>query len=272
MHLGATIRLLRLDAGFSLRDLAQRIGVSSAYLSRVEHGHDAVPTPDRLEAIARELGVPPHVLVGAAHKVGPAIERYAEAVPSAGMLFLDIARRRLGPAEIARIRSFVDREFPAPEHAAEERPSLARLLSPERVILHLTCPGLEDALEIAASRFSRPRGGPSVRRLVTEILAREEAASAALGCGVMLPHGIFDSMPSSAVLVTLARPLVLREAPDGEPIRLLLVLVLGEPCRGRLALLAHVARLASDGLADRIAAAKSPEEAIRGVEEMEEGG
>ncbi|TKC95264.1 helix-turn-helix domain-containing protein [Polyangium fumosum] len=271
MHLGATIRLLRLDAGFSLRDLAQRIGVSSAYLSRVEHGHDAVPTPDRLEAIARELGVPPHLLVGAAHKVGPAIEGYAEEVPSAGMLFLDIARRRLGPAEIARIRAFVAREFPAPEHA-EARPSIARLLAPERVILQLTCPGLEDAIEIAASRLPRPPGGPSVQELVTEILAREQAASAALGGGVMLPHGVFGSMPPSAVLVTLARPISLREAPDGVPIRLLLVLVLGEPCRRHLALLAHVARLSSDGLADRIAAAKSPEEAIRGVEEMEDGG
>lgn len=45
---GAALRLLRVEAGLSLRALAQRIGVSSAYLSRVEHGHDAIPTPDRL--------------------------------------------------------------------------------------------------------------------------------------------------------------------------------------------------------------------------------
>lgn len=45
MHLGATLRLLRTDAGLSLRDLARRIGVSSAYLSRVENGVDAPPRP-----------------------------------------------------------------------------------------------------------------------------------------------------------------------------------------------------------------------------------
>ncbi|MDI3286295.1 helix-turn-helix domain-containing protein [Polyangium sp. 15x6] len=271
MHLGATIRLLRLDAGLSLRDLAQRIGVSSAYLSRVEHGHDAVPTPDRLEAIAREIGIPPRLLVGAAHKVGCAIEGYAEDVPSAGMLFLDIARRRLGPAEIARIRAFVEREFPAPERR-EERPSLARLLAPERVILQLTCPGLEDAIEIAASRFPRLHGEPSVRHVVAELLAREQTASTALGGGVMLPHGVFSPSKTTAALVTLARPLVLPEAPDGLPIRVLLVLLLGEPGGAALSLLAHAARLSSDGLADRLAAATSPADAIRGVEEIEDAG
>ena len=60
--LGGTLRRLRLESGISLRDLARRLGVSSAYLSRVEHGLDAVPTPERLEAMAEELGVPAAML------------------------------------------------------------------------------------------------------------------------------------------------------------------------------------------------------------------
>ena len=55
MHFGAALRLLRVDAGVTLRALAERVGVSSAYLSRVENGHDAVPTPDRLADIAAAL-------------------------------------------------------------------------------------------------------------------------------------------------------------------------------------------------------------------------
>lgn len=271
MHVGATIRLLRMDAGLSLRDLAHRIGVSSAYLSRVEHGHDAVPTPDRLEAIAREFGVPPHLLVGAAHKVGPAIERYAEDNPSAGMLFLDIARRKLGPAEIARIRAFVNREFPMPEHRVEA-PSLARLLSPGRVILQLTCPGLEDAIEIAATRFVFPRDALNVRQVVRDIMAREQMASTALGAGVMLPHAVIPSTQSTAALVTLKRPLKLADAPDDVPIRLLLVLLIGDPGRAHLALLAHVARLSSDGLANKLLPAENPAEAIRRIQEIEDAG
>ena len=45
LNLGATLRLLRVEAGLSLRELAARVGVSTAYLSRVENGHDAAPTP-----------------------------------------------------------------------------------------------------------------------------------------------------------------------------------------------------------------------------------
>ncbi len=212
--------------------------------------------------------MPAHLLASAAHKVGPAIEGYTEDVPSAGMLFLDIARRRLGATEITRIQAFVEREFPVPV-CREERPSLARLLTPDRVILHLTCPGLEDAIEIAASRLARSRGGPKVRRVVEEILAREQIASTALGGGVMVPHGVFPSATSSAALVTLARPFLLPEAPDAAPIRLLVVLVHGEPGRAHLALLAHVARLSSHGLGERLGAAKSPAEAIEAVFEME---
>ena len=33
MHFGATLRLLRMESGISLRALAQRVGVSGAYLS-----------------------------------------------------------------------------------------------------------------------------------------------------------------------------------------------------------------------------------------------
>jgi hypothetical protein len=50
------------------------------------------------------------------------------------------------------------------------------------------------------------------------------------------------------------------------------LLLLGEPGRAQLALLAHVARLSSDGLAERLATAKSPAEAIQSVEEIEEAG
>src|SRR3712207_1940181 len=89
MHLGATLRLLRVDAGLSLRDLARRIGVSSAYLSRVENGLDAVPTPERLAAIARELDVPSTLLMDVAHRVSPFVASYLEQVPGAGRLFLE---------------------------------------------------------------------------------------------------------------------------------------------------------------------------------------
>ena len=93
MHLGATLRLLRLESGLGLRDLARRLSVSGAYLSRVERGVDATPTSARLEAMARELGIPAPLLHGLAHRVSPLVGDYVEQVPEAGALFLEIAHR-----------------------------------------------------------------------------------------------------------------------------------------------------------------------------------
>lgn len=118
MHFGATLRLLRVDAGLTLRALARRIGVSSAYLSRVENGHDPAPTPDRLIAIADALGLPRAVMVELAQQAGPAVAGYLDRVPEASTFFLDIARRDFRGPQIARIKAFIDAEFPKPHERA----------------------------------------------------------------------------------------------------------------------------------------------------------
>src|SRR5687768_16245235 len=100
MHFGATLRLLRIQSGLSLRDLAGRLGVSSTYISRVENGIDAIPTPERLEAIARELGIPKTLLLDLAHRVSPLVSEYVERVPEAGTLFLEIAHRKLDSKQL----------------------------------------------------------------------------------------------------------------------------------------------------------------------------
>lgn len=57
MRLGTNLRSLRTLTGFSLRDLSRKIGINTAYLSRVETGK--VPcSPRVLEKIADELHAP----------------------------------------------------------------------------------------------------------------------------------------------------------------------------------------------------------------------
>ena len=90
--------------------------MSSAYLSRVEHGIDPPPTTERLAAIARELDVPPALLVDVTSRVSPYVSQYLETVPGASALFLEIARRRLSGAQLLRVRELIAREFPLPEH------------------------------------------------------------------------------------------------------------------------------------------------------------
>ncbi|ATB29217.1 helix-turn-helix domain-containing protein [Melittangium boletus] len=269
MHLGATLRLLRVDAGLSLRDLARRIGVSSAYLSRVENGVDAVPTPERLAAIARELDVPSTLLMDVAHRLSPFVAHYLEEVPGASALLLDLARRRLTAEQLSRVRAFLDAEFPVRAAWPDAPvPALAPVLAPGRMVLRMTCGALEDALDVAAGRLAADLPGVSASRLVAELRRREAESSNAVGNGVAVPHAYVANTPPLAALVTLARPLQV-ETPDDVPLRMLVVLVGGERGPTWLARLAHVARLASHGLAERLADVEQASQVHERLAELE---
>ncbi len=259
-HFGATLRMLRVDAGVGLGELAARIGVSSAYLSRVEHGHDPVPTPDRVIAIARALELPPIVLLEIAQGAGAALASYLERVPEASSLFLEMAARELGAAEIARIKAFMDRTLPA-RGANRRRPTrLAELLAPDRVIVRAVCSDIDDLVSVASTRLAADRA--EGRSLAARLLEREDTASSAMGAGVVAPHAIVAGQPSRAVLVTLARPMKAR-TPDGQPIQTAIVLVEPAADRAHLERLAHIARLAARGLAHLLEQARTPDDALR---------
>jgi PTS system nitrogen regulatory IIA component len=266
VQFGATLRLIRTDAGVSLRSLAAQIGVSSAYLSRVENGHDAVPTPDRLVEIARALGLGPTTLLELANKVEPFVASYLERVPAAGALFTEIARRGLTPAELARVRWFVDSEFPAAApHGEHGAPGLSALLEPERVILRLSCTDIEDVIDIAAGRLAPAGSGITAEGMARMIAEREAESSTAIGGGVAVPHAIVRDLAPRAALVTLARPLDVA-TPDGTPLNVFFVMALHREGRKHLAVLARAARLAAFGVAERLVKARDPAQAIRLLE------
>jgi PTS system nitrogen regulatory IIA component len=267
MHFGATLRLLRVEAGLSLRELAGLIGVSGTYLSRVENGHDPSPTPDRLIAIADVLGISRAVLVELASQAGPAVEGYLRRVPEAGALFLEIARRGLRGPQIARIKAFMDAELPMPDAAATPRSMrrLTDLLPTERIVVGVSCSDLEDLVSVAVTRL----GDDVDARLVAErILARERELPTLLGGGFVAPHAIVEGSVDAAVLITLKQPLPVR-APDAQPVRVAFVLVGGPDGRARLEIFTRVARLAGYDVADELCAAATPEQARSIVERVE---
>lgn len=264
-HFGATLKLLRTDAGFSLRQLAQRVGVSSAYLSRVEHGHDQPPTPDRLVAIAHALGASPTLLLDLADRVGPFVSNYLAEVPAANQLFLDVARRGLRPVEIARIKAFIDREFPdEPAGAADRAPRLTKLLATDRVLLGLHCSHLDDAIDMAATLLGGDKRG-EVPRLAQLMRDREAAAPSTLGDCLAAPHAKLNGSSPKAALVTLAEPLAV-PTPDGKPLRALVALVLGSGERAELDLLGQVAKLASQPVVEDLCRATHAREALKVIE------
>jgi nitrogen PTS system EIIA component len=256
VHFGATLRLLRLESGLSLRDLARRLSVSGAYLSRVENGLDSIPTSLRLEAIARELDIPAPLLMGLAHRVSPLVVDYVQQVPDAGALFLEIAHRKLDQRQLLEVRSFLDERFPKAGATPVSPSGISDLLAPDRVILGLTCSAMDDLLDVAAGRLSG-RAGKSAPAISAPLKAREREIPSAIGSGVAVPCAYLEGAESSAVLVTLARPLKY-DTPDGRPLRVVIVLAGPRDSTDRRLRLAHVARLTARGLADQLADSDSP--------------
>ena len=57
------------DKAFSLRKVAERVGVQPSYLSKVERDEVAPPSEDTIRRIAADLGEDPDVLLALAGKV-----------------------------------------------------------------------------------------------------------------------------------------------------------------------------------------------------------
>lgn len=262
MHFGATLRLLRVDAGFTLRELADRIGVSNAYLSRVENGHDAPPTPDRLVALARAFGLAQTSLVELADRVSPVAADYFDDVPAARELMLDVVRRKLGPMQIARVRAFIEREFPDSRGDLVTR-EVADMFDPARVVVGLSGTDLEDVVDVAATRLVAGDRRLSVRAVSEAVLERERTCSAALGSGLAVPHALVPGVMPSAVVVTLRRPLD-TDTPDGSPLRVVIVHI-HPGSAGHTRTLAHLARLAEQELVDEVAGLRSPQPIVRAL-------
>ncbi len=57
------------DSSFSLRQVANRIGVEPSFLSKVERGDQPPPSEEKIKALANELNENPDVLLAMAGKV-----------------------------------------------------------------------------------------------------------------------------------------------------------------------------------------------------------
>lgn len=77
------------DRHFSVRQVAQRIGVEPSYLSKVERDAEAPPGEAAIVALARELGEDPDVLLALAGKVSSDLR---EAILRRPALFAELIR------------------------------------------------------------------------------------------------------------------------------------------------------------------------------------
>jgi transcriptional regulator with XRE-family HTH domain len=121
-HLGSRLRGLRRERGFSLRDLADRLGISVSAVSQIERGV-LRPSVNRLLAIVTALGVPlarvfddgRRDAASGASASGYVLARSGE---SDTVLLEDGVRyRRLSPAETSGV-DFFESTYPPGSHAS----------------------------------------------------------------------------------------------------------------------------------------------------------
>ncbi len=83
-------RLRRDDRRFSVRQVAQRVGIEPAYLSKIERGEVAPPSEATTVRLAAELGQDPDVLLALAGKVSGDLQAIIRKRPR---LFADLIRQ-----------------------------------------------------------------------------------------------------------------------------------------------------------------------------------
>ena len=81
---------LKQDRSFSVRQLAQRIGVEPSYLSKVERSQVPPPSEATINRLARELGEDPDLLLAMAGKVSSDLQQIIRQRPQ---LFADLLRQ-----------------------------------------------------------------------------------------------------------------------------------------------------------------------------------
>lgn len=70
------------DPRFSLRQVAGRVGIEPAYLSKIERGDFAPPSEETIRKIAAELGEDPDVLLALAGKVSSDLQEIIRKRPT----------------------------------------------------------------------------------------------------------------------------------------------------------------------------------------------
>lgn len=78
---GEAIRELRVAQGLGLRETAGLVGISAAYLSRIERGKEPPPRPEIIKTLAKILAADPDVLFRLSSSTDPEIADYLNGNP-----------------------------------------------------------------------------------------------------------------------------------------------------------------------------------------------
>ena len=123
---------------------------------------------------------------------------------------------------------------------------LSDLLAPDGVIAALKAKSKKQALQELAQRAS-DISGIEQREIFDALLQRERLGSTGFGRGIAIPHVKFRSLTSIICIFARIETPIDFEAPDGEPVDLVFLLLAPEHASGdHLKALARISRLVRD--------------------------
>lgn len=102
-NFGETIRNLRVAQDLGLRETAGKVGISPAYLSRIERGKESPPRPEIIKELAKLLAADPDVLFRLSSSTDPEIVTFLHDQPGVMNLLRFIRDTDFTEAEIKNL-------------------------------------------------------------------------------------------------------------------------------------------------------------------------
>lgn len=102
-NFGETLRNLRVAQDLGLRETATKVGISPAYLSRIERGKEHPPRPEIIKELAKVLAADPDVLFRLSSSTDPDVVDFLHDQPEVMTLLRYVKEEKFTEAEIKRL-------------------------------------------------------------------------------------------------------------------------------------------------------------------------
>lgn len=102
-NFGETIRDLRVAQDLGLREMATKVGISPAYLSRIERGKERPPRPEVIKELAKVMAADPDVLFRLSSSTDPEVVDYLHDQPEVMNLLRYIKSANFNEDEIKNL-------------------------------------------------------------------------------------------------------------------------------------------------------------------------
>ena len=148
---------------------------------------------------------------------------------------------------------------------------LTDLLTVDRIKIPLVSRTKEDVLRELVDVLADEDGAESRAEVLRAVREREAVLSTGIGNGVAIPHGKSPSVPELRMAAGTAEPPVDFDALDGQPVKLVFLLVGPETAAGpHIKALSRIARLIrNDDVRERLLSARTPDAFLRALSEAE---